>query len=293
MNALPVILGLAAALFLAASDLTSRVASRSVGSFTTASYVQTIGIVPLLILVVLLGVRSISSPFILIAMTSLALLNFVALFFLYSALRNGVVSVVAPIAYSYPAISTVLGAIFLGESISSSTIISLGAIMAGTILVSTRLSELRTHKIRSAVISVGVTSAVISAILAGLIFFGLKVVTPVAGFLLPVVFMKIIGGGASFCIGPVVRQKVAVTKYLVSPRIILAGTLGVFAMLSLNIALISSGGTTSLVASLAGMASAFEIVYGIVVLREKPEPNQLVGAILLLLGVFALLYLIS
>jgi len=216
-----------------------------------------------------------------------------ALFLLYRALRSGVVAVVAPIALSYPASTTVLGIIFLGESISSSTIISLCAIMAGTILVSTRLSEFRNRKLRSTTISVGVSSAVVSAILAGVIFFGLKIITPVAGFLLPVVFMKIIGGGVSFGLAPVLKQKVSLTKHMISPRIILAGTLGVFAMLSINIALNSRGGTTSLVASMAGMASAFEIVYGVVALRERPELNQLIGAILLSVGVFTLLYLIQ
>jgi drug/metabolite transporter (DMT)-like permease len=91
-------------------------------------------------------------------------------------------------------------------------------------------------------------------------------------------------------LGPILKNPVRVSRYIFSPRIVAIASLAITAFFLFDFGVTSGGASIPIVSSLAGMAGAVEAGYATVLLREKLERNQALGIILLLVGVFSLLY---
>jgi len=282
-----IILGLAAAMFLAISDLLSRGASKVQGPYATAVHQMLIGTGPLVVAGAILSPGAALTPVAVALMASAAVLNFAAVIFLYRGLHQGVVSVVAPIVYSYPAVTLVLSIFLLGVSVSALQALTLVGIIAGAILVSTRFSDLRGTRSGG----FGVRSAVLASLLGGLSYLTLGASVRLAGPFLPTLFLRGVGALSGFLIAPVARQNVRVTRYTFSPRIFAVATFAVAAFLAFNWAVGLDANSLPIVTALSGIGGAFEATYAILFIREKLEPNQMAGIALLVACVFALLYL--
>ncbi len=67
--------------------------------------------------------------------------------------------------------------------------------------------------------------------------------------------------------------------------------LAIAAFVVFNTAVSIDPNSLPIVAALAGTGSAFEVAYAILFIREKLEPNQVVGILFLVTCVFVLVYL--
>ncbi len=220
-------------------------------------------------------------------------LNFLAFTYLYRAFHKGVVSVVAPVAYTYPAVTTVFSVALLGVALAPVRVASIACIIVGVVLLSTRFSELRgyLHGSGAPNLTAGVSSAVASSFFFGLVYVGVGYATPVAGYVLPVVVLRAVGTLAGFIAAPLFRETVRPSRDSFSKIMLVMGALEAVGFLSFNYGLSLGLDALPVVAALSGMGGAVASSYALVFLKEHLEKNQILGVVISMAGVFALLYL--
>jgi drug/metabolite transporter (DMT)-like permease len=275
------------------ADYLSRSQSEKVGYYRTVVYSH------IVTLVLLLGLVPIISPdlrlptYPVLALLAAGAVNFVAFLFLYRAFHRGVVSVVAPVAYTYPAVTTVLSIIILGTFLSVARILAIAGIIAGVILLSTRFSELHAFIRGSGApdLTAGIGSAVGSAFFFGVVYVGIGYAAPFVSVVLPALVLRAVGVAAGFLLSPLLHQNVRPSRLTFSSRIITMGVLEAVGFLSFTYGISSAEGSLPVVAALSGMGGAVAATYGLVFLKERLELNQMLGVLLSLFGVFMLLYL--
>ncbi len=295
MAYLPVLLGALTAFCWGTSDYLSRSSSQKVGHYRTTVYMHVVSTATLLLLLPILRPSFDISIELILILVALSIVNFFAFIFLYRGFHRGVVSVVAPIAYSYPIVTTVLAVIFLGVVLSGFRSLALAAVILGVILLSTRFSELRGYLRGKGLVKVmpGVDSAVVAAVSFGSVYVVLGFVTPLVGYVLPVLFLRGLGGLFGFALAPLLKQDVRPRRDSITRTIVVMGILETAGLLSFNLGISFGSSTLPVVTALSGMGGAFATTYAMTLLREKLEPNQSTGILFSIAGVFALLYLTS
>ncbi len=288
-----ILAGLTAAVCWGTADYLSRSQSEKVGYYRTVVYSH------LVTLLVLLAMAPVISPDIqfpllpVLALVAAGGVNFVAFMFLYRAFHKGVVSLVAPVAYTYPAITTVLSVAILGAVLSSVQVLAIAGIIMGVILVSTRFSELRAFlRGRGAPnLTVGVPSAIGSSFFFGTVYVAIGYAAPLVSVVLPAMVLRAVAAGAGILLAPLLRQAVRPTRSVFTWTLLVMGVLEAVGFVSFTYGISAAGGSLPIVAALSGMGGAVAASYGLAFLKERLEPNQILGVLLSLLGVFTLLYL--
>ncbi len=285
--------GLVAAFCWGTADYLSRSQSEKVGYYRTVVYSHVITLAVIVILVPFISPTLIVTGPALAALLIGGAVNFVAFIFLYRAFHKGVVSVVAPVAYTYPAVTTVLSIVILGTFLSSERILAIAGIIVGVVLLSTRFSELR-HSIRGTGapnLTAGVGSAVGSSVFFGTVYLAIGYAAPVVSVVMPVMVLRAVGIAAGFALAPLLHQEVRPSRLTFSGTMVAMGVLETAGFLSFTYGISAVGGSLPIVAAISGMGGAVAASYGLFFLNERLEPNQMVGVMLSLLGVFTLLYL--
>ncbi|MDG6990393.1 MAG: DMT family transporter [Nitrososphaerota archaeon] len=287
-----VVAGLVTALCWGTADFSSRGQSERIGYYKTIVYSMLITLVVLIPLTPVLSPRLAAPIFPLLALVVAGLLNFVAFTFLYRAFHKGVVSVVAPVAYTYPAITTVLSIVILGAVLTSVQILAIAGIILGVILTSTRLSELRQSLSgRAPNLTAGFIPALTAAVFFGGVYVGVGYAAPAVSFVLPVMILRIMGISVGAILAPALKQDVRPSRATFSKGLVLIGVLEAVGFLALTYGITVPGGSLPVVTAISGMGGAVAASYGLVLLKERLELNQIAGVVLSLLGVFVLLYL--
>jgi drug/metabolite transporter (DMT)-like permease len=289
----PVIAGLVTALCWGTADFTSRSQSERIGYYKTIIYSMLVTLVVLIPLtpVVSPGLVAPALPLLVLAMAGV--LNFVAFTFLYRAFHKGVVSVVAPVAYTYPAITTALSIALLGTFLSTVQVLAIAGIILGVILTSTRFSELRESVSGKGVpnLTAGFAPALGAAIFFGAVYVGVGYAAPVVSVVIPVMVLRIVGISAGLLLAPLLRQDARPSRAVFSKGLVLIGVLEAVGFISLTYGISIPGGSLPVVTAISGMGGAVAASYGLALLKERLELNQMLGIVLSLLGVFTLLYL--
>ena len=288
----PIAAGLAAALCWGTSDYLSRSQSEKLGSYKTVVYSH---VVTLVVLLALIPVIDPVLVFSLPALEALAVaggLNFVAFLFLYRAFHKGVVSVVAPIAYTYPAVTVVLSVLILGAQVSPMKVAAIAGIIAGVVLLSMRFSELKGQLGRRgrAALTTGVGSAVGCSAFFGMVYVGVGFAAPLVSLVIPALMLRAVGVSAGFALAPVLRQDVRPSHAAFSGTILAMGVLEAAGFLSFTYGIAAGTGSLPVVAALSGMGGAVAASFGLVFLRERLEINQGAGVLLAVAGVLMLLF---
>lgn len=288
-----ILLGLTAALCWGTADYLSRRQSEKVGSYKAVVYSHLATLLVLLALVPILTPSLSVPPNASLALLAAGLVNFMAFIFLYRAFHRGVVSVVAPVAYTYPAVTAVLSVLILGTVIASTRVLAISGIILGVVLLSTRFSELKKYLDGRGApnITAGVGSAIGSSFFFGAVYIGVGYAAPLVSFVLPALFLRAVGAGAGFALAPLLRQDVRPSRSAFSNTIIAMGVLEAAGFLTFIYGITGGGGSLPVVTALSGMGGAVAATYAMVFLRERLERNQVVGIFLSLAGVFTLLYL--
>jgi len=284
--------GLAAAFCWGTADYLSRSQSQRLGYYRTVVYSHLVTLVVLVALIPIIA-PSIQFPaFPVLVLVGAGALNFAAFIFLYRSYHLGVVSVVAPVAYTYPAVTTVLSVIILGIILSSIQLLAIVGILVGVVLLSTRFSELYGFLQGAGApnLTKGVGSAVGSSILFGTVYIAIGYTAPLVSVVVPVLVLRVVAIIAGLALAPLFHQDLRPSRQVFSQRIIAMGILEAVGFLFFTYGISSAGGSLPIVAALSSMGGAVAASYGLAFLRERLEPNQMVGILLSLLGVFTLLY---
>jgi len=285
--------GLSAAFCWGTADYLSRGQSAKIGYYRTVVYSHVSTLIVLIALTLVLSPNLQVSPSPLLVLIVAGGLNFIAFNFLYRAYHQGSVSLVAPVAYTYTAVTTVLSIVILGTVLSSWRILAIAGIIIGVILLSTRFSELHAFVRGGGApnLTAGIGSAVGSSLLFGVVYIAIGYAAPSVSVVVPVMVLRVVGITAGFLLAPVLHQKVGPSRLTFSRTIITMGALEAVGFLTFTYGISTTGGSLPVVAALSGMGGAVAASYGLVFLKERLEPNQVAGVLLSLIGVFTLLYL--
>jgi drug/metabolite transporter (DMT)-like permease len=290
---LSVVAGLLTALCWGTADFTSRSQSERIGYYKTIIYSMVVTLVVLVPVTPILSPNLRAPVFPVLALVVAGLINFVAFTFLYRAFHKGVVSVVAPVAYTYPAITTVFSIVLLGAFLSTVQTLAIASIILGVILASTKLSELRRSASRRGApsLTAGFLPALGAALFFGAVYVGVGYAAPEVSVVVPVMVLRIVGISVAVLLAPVLGQSIKPSRAVFSRGLVFMGVLEAVGFISLTYGISIPGGSLAVVTAISGMGGAVAAGYGFALLKEKLEPNQIVGVVLSLLGVFVLLYL--
>ena len=271
----------------------SRNQSERIGYYKTIIYSM---VVTLVVLVPLTPVVSPDLEAPVSALAALAVagaLNFIAFTFLYRAFHRGVVSVVAPVAYTYPAVTTVLSIVVLGTLLPAVQALAIAGIILGVVLTSTRFSDLRASfaKKGGPSLAAGFLPALSASVIFGAVYLVVGYAAPVVSVVIRVMVLRIIGISMGVLLAPFLGQDVRPSRAIFSKGILAMGVLEAVGFLSLTYGISIPGGSLPVVTAISGMGGAVAASYGLMLLKERLEANQIVGVVLSLLGVFTLLYL--
>ncbi len=244
-------------------------------------------------LIVILGAdTSLSSSWLLLL--PLASVGFLSAYvFAYGGYHSAPLSVVAPIAYTAPAIAILLDVVFLGTKLTLVEGPPLAAVMGGVILISTKFSDLRKSGAdrSGTIVTSGVFSGLAAACSFSFVFVALSVVVPEVGYLVPTLVLKAGAAAIGFAISPILKRDVRPSWKAVGPYVWLVAIFDTAGYLTLGGGITTAGNLLPLVIMTSGMGGFFLACYGMVFRKEKPEPNQLLGIAISLVGVATLLYL--
>ncbi len=292
MGYLPILLGLGTAVCWGTADYLSRRQSRLVGHYKTVIYSH---VMTLFFLLVILTVNNpgytISIPPIAV-LVAIGALNFLAFVYLYRAFQKGVISIVAPVAYTYPAVTTVFSIFILMAALSPAAGLGITGVIAGVILLSTRFSELREYlKGGSSLnLTTGLGSAIAASFLFGVVYVGVGYATPQVGFAVPPVVLKAVAVVVGLSLAPILKESIRPSRAALSKTVISMGVLESIGFLAFNYGITMGNDALPIVAALSGMGGAVAASYGMFFLKERLELNQVLGLLLSFTGVFILLY---
>ena len=293
MAYVPILAGLIAAFCWGTADYLSKSQSERIGYYKTVVYSQVVTLAVLFASVPIIDPSPVLSTDPLLVLTGAGVLNFLAFIFLYSAYHRGVVSVVAPVAYAYPAVTAILSILILGTILSVEQVLAIAGVIAGVVLLSTRFSELRGYLAGagSARVTAGVGQALGSALIFGTIYIAIGYSAPLVSLTVPAIMLRAVAVMVGLLLAPVIKQDIRPALPVFSRTLVAMGVLEAAGFLVFTYAILLPGGSLPIVAAIAGMGGAVAASYGLVFLKERLEPNQMAGVFLALVGVFALLYL--
>ena len=285
---LSIAFGLLAALCWGTSDYVAKLATERIGYLRTATLMQYMGGAFML----LLTFRDLpilwqfpSATYFLLGVSTVNVLASVALL---KSFQVGQLSIVSPIASSYPALSTVLGVLLLNELLPQARLYGIVAILIGIILVSMQRRPKNGSDGRP--IAAGVGYAFLSFASMGVLYFALKIVVADLGGLLPVLVLR---GMSAIILTVALALNRSRAGYVTHSRVSfgLVAFVGVgdsIANILYNLGIII--GTVAVVSTLSGLFSAVTVLLACVFLKERPAKHQAIGFLAILIGVSVIGY---
>jgi uncharacterized membrane protein len=293
---LGIILGLAGAVCWGVADFIARFASRRVGAYRTLLFMQAFGFFGLSAYSMWThGFAKIAGHgWKLWAFGAIAgFLNMIASLALYYSFQIGVMSVVAPVSSSYPALTVAL-ALFSGEQIQTLRGVGLAITLIGVVLASTSFAAnnadapadaRHTH----ARLAKGVVWAIVAAVGFGFLFWFLGFhVVPVLGSVISVWMIRLTSFTVLVLAAAPARQNIALPHGGVWWMLAGVGLLDTAAFVFNNAGLHT--GQVSVVSVLASLYGAVTVVLAWIFLRERLELSQWLGIALIFAGIVLVSY---
>lgn len=288
---MPIFLGLTAAICWGIADFCARFGSQRIGAFRTLFYMQIFGLV---IMTAYLephgGLMPLTHGWRSWAFAAIAgVMSTVGSLALYHAFRIGVMSVVAPISSSYPAITVVL-AFVSGERLPLHRVAGLVVIIIGVILAATSFAALRAkadstdNSAPHAHLSRGVGWSIFAAITFGVMFWfiGFHVV-PLTGAAFSVWMIRLSTIGTLALLALPSRQTLKLPSGSVWWFVAAIGITDTTAYFANNAGL--GTGHVSVVSVLASLYGAVTVLLAWIFLRERLERSQWLGIALIFAGI--------
>lgn len=279
--------GLAAAFCWGSADFVAKIATARIGYLKTAFCMQLVG-VAFMSLIVGSGVMLLEKfPSAACIVVLLGVVNAIATLALYKGFEVGKLSIVSPIASSYPALSSILALVFLNERVSSSRYVGIACIFVGMLIVS--LQSNPTPSLGAKRIAAGAGYALIAFAFMGILFFGVKIVVYDLGGLVPVLVFRI---ASTAIFGALLLLNGGRAARIPTSALYLIGFVGVvdsLANVAYNIGV--SVGTVAVVSFVSSLFSVVTLLLAVVMLKERLSKHQVIGIILLISGIAVIGYL--
>ncbi|MGB0036560.1 MAG: DMT family transporter [Candidatus Acidiferrales bacterium] len=287
-----VILGLIGAVCWGVADFAARFASRRVGAYRTLFYMQFFGFIVLTAYLFSLGgiSRGVAPGWHPWALAVVAgLLNMTASLSLYYSFQIGVMTIVAPVSSSYPAL-TVMLALLSGERLppvraAGLVVTLLGVILAATSFTSHSADSTEGSKTpHRAHLSKGVGWAIFAAIIFGVLFWFLGFhVVPLVGSTVSVWVIRLTSFSTLLLAAAPARQTIRLPRGSVWWLLAAVGFMDTAAFVANNAGLHT--GQISIVSVLASLYGAVTVLLSWIFLRERLERSQWLGIVLIFAGI--------
>lgn len=286
-----IILGLTGAITWGMADFAARFASRRVGAYRTLFFMQFFGFLALTTYLkwthgFASGIAPGWQPWALAA--GAGLLNVTASLALYHSFEVGVMSIVAPVSSSYPALTVAL-ALASGERVRALRGAGIAITLVGVILASTSFAPVADATSSGMAaskphLSKGVGWAVVSAVFFGLLFWflGFRVV-PVIGSTVSVWVIRLTSFSALALVAAPARQTLRLPRGNVWWLLAAVGFMDTAAFVANNAGL--KTGHVSVVSVLASLYGAVTVVLSWIFLRERLERSQWLGLVFIFAGI--------
>lgn len=214
----------------------------------------------------------------------LGILGVISVAALYRGLALGPVAVVAPVVASYVVITVVLVVVLLGERLSISQVLAASVVFVGVVLTSTDARELRRTLGRPVP---GVRIGLVATVGFGVWSAVFAIATRQYGWIPMILLLR----ATSFVfVGSYIAARRMELRVFRARTALLLGTIvGVLDTLA-NV-LFARGiesGYASLAATGTGMYPIIPAVLGMIALGERLAPNQIVGIVVLVIGLATL-----
>jgi drug/metabolite transporter (DMT)-like permease len=224
--------------------------------------------------------RLLVHPWVALGGVLLGIVNAFATLSLYRGFEVGRVSIISPIASTTPVVTILLAVAFLGETVTHERLIGISLAIGGIMLVCIQTEQ---SGAPSQVLN-GVGYAIGFMLLGGLLFYGLKPVSNVLGFFLPVLIMRWVSAAVlsiPFLFGKTRGDRDGALRLIVA-----VAFFDTFANVAYNLGV--SFGAVTVVSTLGGMFSAVTVFLAWSVLKERLTRHQILGFIAIVLGVATL-----
>ena len=273
--------GLSTALGYGTSDFVARQATHRVGHLHVLFYMELVGLVILapVALVFERGQWVWSDTWLLLF--GLGVLNTFSTLFLYRSFEYGVLSVVSPIASSYPAATAALAILFLHESVAPPAAAGIVLVLAGILLLGRAGPHPANAPPRDA--RAGVVSALAAFGGYGVFYFALKYVVADVGPVTVTAVVRLVGVVLLLLLGAVGLVRIRGLPRFLWPHLGAIGVLDSLAFIAYNVGIL--GGSVAIVGTLSGLFSAVTVGLAAAVLHERLTRLQLGGVLAIFLGV--------
>ncbi len=273
--------GLSTAFGYGTSDFVARQASQRIGHVSVLFYLELIGFAVLAPIALLFerGLWRWTDAWGLLL--GLGVLNTFASLFLYRSFEYGVLSVVSPIASSYPAVTAALAILFLNDRPGILATAGIVLALAGILLLSRGGVHPANAPPKDA--RIGVVSALGAFAGYGVFYFALKYVVADVGPVTMTLVVRLVGVVVLLVLNAVGALTVHGLPRPLWPSLAAMGVLDSFAFIAFNVGIL--GGSVAIVGTLSGLFSAVTVGLAVAVLRERLTRTQAVGVLAIFLGV--------
>lgn len=273
--------GLTTAFGYGTSDFVARQASQRIGHVSVLFYLELIGFAILapIALVFERGLWRWSDAWWLLL--GLGVLNTFASLFLYRSFEYGVLSVVSPIASSYPAVTAGLAILFLNDRPGIPATLGIVLALAGILLLSRGGVHPANAPPRDA--RIGIVSALGAFAGYGVFYFALKYVVADVGPVTVTLVVRLVGVVVLLILSVAGLVHVRGLPRPLWPSLGAMGTLDSLAFMAFNIGIL--GGSVAIVGTLSGLFSAVTVVLAAAILRERLTRIQFLGVLSIFVGV--------
>lgn len=286
-----IILGLAGAIFWGLADFAARFASRRVGAYRTLFFMQFFGFITLSAYLKWMGgfghVAGGWQPWALAGVAGV--INMVASLALYYSFQIGVMSIVAPVSSSYPALTVVL-ALLSGERIRPLRGVGLAITLVGVVLAATSFKPDVTHPLTGepgherAHLTKGVGWAIVAGVGFGFLFWFLGFyVVPAVGGVVSVWVIRLTCMSVLALAAAPTRRTIALPRGSIWWLLAAVGVMDTAAFVANNAGLAT--GQVSVVSVLASLYGAVTVLLSWIVLRERLERSQWLGVFVIFAGI--------
>lgn len=273
--------GLSTALGYGTSDFVARQASHRIGHVDVLFYMELAGLIFLapVALVFERGRWVWSDAWLLVL--GLGVLNTFSTLFLYRSFEYGVLSVVSPIASSYPAATAALAILFLHESVAPPAAVGIVLVLAGILLLSRARAHPGNAPPRDA--RAGLLSALVAFSGYGIFYFALKYVVADVGPVTVTAVVRLVGVVLLLLLGAVGLLRIRGLPRALWPHLGAIGALDSLAFIAYDVGIL--GGSVAIVGTLSGLFSAVTVGLAAAVLHERLTRVQLGGVLAIFVGV--------
>lgn len=273
--------GLSTAVGYGTSDFVARQASQRLGHLHVLFYMELIGLVLLAPVAVAFerAEWAWSSAWFLVL--GLGVLNTVCTLFLYRAFEYGVLSVVSPIASSYPAATAALAILFLNESPGLGATVGIACVLVGIVLLSRAKAHPSNAPPRDA--RVGIVSAFVAFAGYGVFYFALKFVVSEVGPVTVATVVRLVGVSLLLALAAAGALRLRGLPRSLWPHLAAMGTLDSLAFIAYDLGILV--GSVAIVGTLSGLFSAVTVGLAVAILHERLTRTQLLGVLAIFFGV--------